>query len=241
MTTIAPDVRVADLVLEEPTRARVFEHFGIDYCCGGRVPLEQACAERGVELAAVLEALAEPLVPGPEDVDWTASSLAELVDHVVRVHHGYLRAELPSLAPLVEKVAGRHGGGHPELLEVHAIFMALADELFEHMLKEEQILFPACVALENGDAGPFLFGSVGNPIAMMVHEHDLVASGLAQMRELTGGFAPPEGACTSYRAMLERIHVLDGDIRRHVHEENNILFPRALALESDTTPTGAAA
>lgn len=232
MTTIAPDVRVADLVIEQPTRARVFERFGIDYCCGGRVPLEQACADRGVPLAAVLDALAEPLVPGPEDIDWADLPLAALVEHVVTVHHGYLRDELPPLAALVEKVSGRHGDRHPELLEVRSTFEALADELATHMVKEEQILFPACLALEQGSAGEFLFGSVGNPIAMMIHEHDVVAAALGRMRELTDDFTPPADACTSYRAMLDRIEALDLDVRRHVHEENNVLFPRALALEA---------
>jgi regulator of cell morphogenesis and NO signaling len=231
VTSIASDVRVADLVVEQPTRARVFERFGIDYCCGGRVPLAEACAERGIELDAVLEALAEPLEPGPEDVDWSATSLAALVDHVVAVHHAYLRQELPSLAALVDKVATRHGDRHPELLEVRETFEALAAELYEHMHKEEQILFPACVALEDGRADGFPFGTVANPIAMLVHEHDVVARALTHIAQLTDGFTPPADACTSFRAMIERLHVLDRDVRRHVHEENNVLFPRAISLE----------
>lgn len=232
MSTVTSDVRVADLVVEQPTRARVFERFGIDYCCGGRVPLAQACADRGVPLSDVLEALSQPLVPGPEDIDWAGATLAALVDHVVTVHHGYLRDELPQLMALVEKVAGRHGEGHPELLEVRETFAGLADELATHMFKEEQILFPACLALEQGAAPAFPFGSVGNPIAMMIHEHDEVAAALGRIRQLTGDFEPPAGACTSYRAMLDRLHALDLDVRRHVHEENNVLFPRALALEA---------
>jgi len=232
MSTIAPGETVADLVLEQPTRAQVFERFGIDYCCGGRVPLDQACAERGLELAAVLAALDEPLVPGAEDVDWRERSVADLVGHVVGEHHGYLRGELPPLRELADKVARVHGDSRPELHEVRTTFAAVADELELHMEKEEQILFPACVAIEAGQAGPFPFGSVAAPISMMIHEHDEVAAGLARLRELTDGFTPPVEACTSYRALYGRLRTLDADTRRHVHEENNILFPRALELES---------
>ncbi|MFN8221703.1 MAG: iron-sulfur cluster repair di-iron protein [Gaiellales bacterium] len=222
---------VADLVLEEPSRARVFERYGIDYCCGGRKPLEQACAEHGIEVGAVVAALEEQLVPGPEDVDWTKASLASLIDHIVNVHHRYLREELPQLGALVDKVASRHGDRHPELLDVRATFAELAAELQQHMLKEERVLFPVCEALEEGERPSLPFGSVENPIAAMRHEHDDAAHGLARIRELTDAFTPPSDACTSYRAMLDRLDTFDRDLRRHVHEENNVLFPRTVALE----------
>lgn len=232
MSPVTADSHVSDLVLEQPTRARVFEQFGIDYCCGGRTPLEEACADKGIDLAAVITALEEPLLAEAEDVDWTAVSVSDLVDHIIGHHHAYLRAELPTLRMLVDKVATVHGERHPELGEVQRAFHLTANELEEHMVKEEQILFPACVALEQGVGGRFPFGSVASPIAMMVHEHDEVAAGLAGMRTATGGFAPPPDACNSYRAMLERLAVLERDTHRHVHEENNVLSPRAIALEA---------
>jgi regulator of cell morphogenesis and NO signaling len=231
MSPVTADARVSDLVLEQPTRARVLERFGIDYCCGGRTPLEAACAEKGVDLEVVIAALTEPPAAEAEDVDWTAVSVAELVDHIVERHHGYLRDELPALRMLVDKVATAHGDRHPELRDVQGTFHVTADELEQHMLKEEHILFPACVALERGVGVAFPFGSVASPIAMMVHEHDEVAAGLARMRAATGGYAPPADACTSYRALLERLAVLEADTHRHVHEENNVLFPRAVELE----------
>ena len=232
MSPITADMHVADLVLEQPTRARVFERFGIDYCCGGKTPLEEACAGQGADLDAGITALGEPLAAEADDADWTSVPVAELCAHLVDHHHGYLREELPPLRLLVDKVAQAHGGAHPELRDVQALFHATADELEQHMVKEERILFPACVALEQGASGGFAFGSVENPIRMMLHEHDEVAAGLAGLRAATNGYEQPVDACNSYRAMLERLAVLEADTHRHVHEENNILFPRAIALEA---------
>ena len=232
MSTIAPEAHVAALVLEEPGRARVFERFGIDYCCGGKTPLETACADRGLDVGEVIAALEEPRDREADDVDWTAVPVADLCKHIIDRHHAYLREELPLLGQLVDKVARAHGGSHPELVDVQAAFTALAGELEQHLAKEEEVLFPACVALEQGAAGGFPFGSVENPIRLMLHEHDEVAAGLARLRDLTNGFDPPVDACNSYRSMLDRLHVLETDTHRHVHEENNILFPRAVALEA---------
>lgn len=232
MTALRPDTHVATLVLEQPSRARVFERFGIDYCCGGKTPLEAACAERGLDVAAVLAALEEPRADEADDVDWAAAPVAELCAHIVGHHHAYLRDELPPLRQLADKVARVHGANHPELVAVQTTFAALADELEQHMVKEERILFPACVALEEGAAGGFPFGSVENPIRVMLDDHDEVAAGLARLRELTNAYAPPRDGCNSYRALFARLQTLETDTHRHIHEENNILFPRAVALEA---------
>jgi regulator of cell morphogenesis and NO signaling len=232
MTAVDPEAHVAALVLEQPGRARVFERFEIDYCCGGKVPLRAACAERGLDLELVLGALREAPAVGVEDADWAAASVTDLCAHIVGHHHAYLREELPPLRLLVGKVARAHEGAHPELAEVETTFAAVANELEEHMEKEEQILFPACVALEDGDRSGFAFGSVQNPIRVMLDDHDEVAAGLARLRRLTNDYEQPGDACNSYRAMLDRLHTLEVDLHRHVHEENNILFPRALELEA---------
>jgi regulator of cell morphogenesis and NO signaling len=232
MSSDRAEARVADLVLEKPSRARVFEQLGIDYCCGGKRPLAQACADRGLEVEAVVAALDATLEPDTEDVDWRDRPLEELCGHIVGRHHAYLREELPSLLELVAKVARAHGAAHPELHEVQEVFAGAAEELEQHMVKEETILFPVCVALERGIDSPFPAGSVGGPIDVMEHEHDTVAAALARLRELTGGYEPPAGACTSYRAMLGRLATLEQDTHRHVHEENNILFPRTMELDA---------
>ena len=148
MSTIAPEAHVATLVLEEPGRARVFERFGIDYCCGGKTPLETACADRGLDVGEVIAALEELRDGEADDVDWTSVPVAALCEHIVGRHHAYLRDELPLLGQLVDKVARAHGGAHPELVDVQAAFAALAGELEQHLVKEEQILFPRAVALE---------------------------------------------------------------------------------------------
>jgi regulator of cell morphogenesis and NO signaling len=232
MSAIHPETHVATLVLEQPGRARVFEQFEIDYCCGGKVPLATACEDRGLDLDVVVAALAETGTDGAEDVDWRAVPVSELCAHIVDRHHAYLRAELPRLRELTGKVARAHEAAHPELTEVETTFAALANELDEHMAKEEQVLFPACIELEHGTAGAFPFGSVENPIRMMVDEHEEVAAGLTRLRALTHDYETPSDACNSYRALLDRLQTLETDTHRHVHEENNILFPRAVALEA---------
>lgn len=232
MSAISTEAHVAALVLEQPGRARVFERLGIDYCCGGDTPLETACADRGLDVEAVIAALEETYADATEDVDWTARPVAELCAHIVAQHHAYLYDELPRLLQLVDKVARAHGEAHPELEDVRTTFAALADDLELHMAKEEQVLFPACLALAEGADGAFPFGSVENPIRLMLHEHDEVAAGLARLRATTNDYEPPADACNSYRAMLDRLETLETDTHRHVHEENNILFPRAVALEA---------
>ncbi len=232
MAAVSGDARVADLVLERPSRSRVFERFGIDYCCGGTKGLAVACADRGVDLDEVTLALDDPGPAQGDDVDWRGRTVSELCDHIVNHHHAYLRDELPAMRLLVDKVATAHGSTHPELLDVRAAFTAIADELEQHMVKEEQVLFPACVALEGSDGSCFAFGSVEISIGVMLHEHDEVAAGLAALRALTHGFEVPDDACASYRSMLDRLHTLEVDTHRHVHEENNVLFPRAIELET---------
>ncbi len=232
MTPVSGDVRVADLVLERPSRSRVFERFGIDYCCGGKKPLAIVCAERDLDLAEVARALDEPGPAGADEIDWRGRSVAELCAHIVDHHHAYLRDELPAMRVLVDKVATAHGRAHPELLGIRATFTAMADELEQHMVKEEQVLFPACIALESDDRAGFAFGSVESPIRVMLDEHDEVADRLADLRALTHGYVVPDDACASYRSMLDRLHTLETDTHRHVHEENNVLFPRTVELEA---------
>lgn len=222
----SPETLVADVVLAEPAASSVFERLGIDFCCRGRVPLAQACEARGVALADVLAELERaPRSAGASDVD--RMDVPALAAHIVDAHHAYLRAELPELDALSAKVARVHGATHPELADARATFLTVAADLLQHMDEEEGDVFPACVALAEGDGTRA--GSVAEAVERMETDHDGVARGLERLRDLLDGYAAPPDACGSYRALLDRLDALEKDVHLHVHKENNVLFPRALA------------
>lgn len=230
---------VAELVTERPARARVFERYGIDYCCGGQRPLREAAVARGAVTATLLAELASiEAETADEAVDWSQRSMTELADHIEATHHAYLRTELPRLAMLIDKVANVHGEAHPWMIEVRRVFGELCAELDSHMMKEEQILFPICRQLEvPGAPTSFHCGSVQNPIRVMEHEHDSAGQALARMRSLTSDYTPPEGACNTFRVVLDSLAELEVDLHRHIHKENFILFPKAAAAEAQTRGT----
>lgn len=222
---------IGEMVVERPSRARVFERVGIDYCCGGRLTLDAACAAKGLSVGAVLEALvASDAERGPEPVnDWKAQGAGALADHIERTHHDYLKRELPRLTALTTKVAAVHGGHNPALVELRDVYTAFAGEMTEHMMKEEKVLFPWIRALADGQTPPR--AGIQHPVRMMMAEHEDSGAALEKMRELTGGFAPPPEACNTYRAMLAGLAELETDTHTHVHKENSILFPMAVKME----------
>lgn len=242
MTAFDSNVTIGAMVADQPHRSRVFEELGIDYCCGGRKPLEQACRERGLDVVDVLGRIKESdRAPDAQDTDWAHAPMSELADHIERTHHAYLRRELPRLTQLTRKVAAVHGRNRAELVEVAGVIQGLRAELESHMLKEEQILFPIIRRLEHaGTAGVFHCGSVNNPISVMEHEHDSAGRALARLNELTGGYVPPMDACGSWRAMLDGLQTLERDLHVHIHKENNILFPRASRREAELSESLAA-
>ena len=165
-----------------------------------------------------------------DEQDWSTAALADLCDHIVERHHGYLRDELPRLSALVEKVAEAHGEEHPELLEVVDVYGAIAAELQGHMFVEEAVLFRACRDLEA--QGWSDVESLAGPVMAMESDHATTGAALARLGTLTAGYTPPPEACNSYRALFDGLETLERDLHRHIHEENNILFPRAIALEA---------
>lgn len=233
---ISTDATVGQLVTERPSRSRVFETLGVNYCCGGNRSLEEVCAEKGLDAPTVLRMLEayEVSSAGSEDgKDWSRASMTELIGHIVEVHHGYLKEALPRLERLVGRVATVHGEGHPELLELRETFGALKPELEAHLLKEEEVVFPMCGQLEGAEVKPdFHCRTIENPIKTLMAEHEEVGGVLEKMNELTGGYRPPEGACNTYRAMLDGLEELERDVHMHVHKENNVLFPKASAAEA---------
>ncbi|MFQ5790463.1 MAG: iron-sulfur cluster repair di-iron protein [Acidobacteriota bacterium] len=227
---------VGDIVARVPTLSRVFEQAGIDYCCGGKKTLQEACREKRLDPQGFLGRLEGAQSLGDEEVvvDAAAMPLAELADHIEQTHHAYLRSELPRLNAMTEKVASVHGDKEPRLGELRNAFLALAQELSSHMMKEEQILFPMVRQLDASEAAPmFHCGSLANPIRQMEMEHDHAGSALERQRELTDGYQPPEWACNTYRAMLDALAHLERDLHQHIHKENNVLFPRALEMERE--------
>ncbi len=236
MTTLGIHETVGEIVTRRPALSRIFENVGIDYCCGGKKSLEEACKEKQLDPNEILNQLTGAETTGKADapeLDIAGMTLTELADHIEKTHHAYLRSELPRLDALTEKVASVHGGKEPRLPELRNTFVALAQELSSHMMKEEQILFPMVRTLEASETAPtFHCGSLANPIRQMEQEHDQAGSGLERHRELTDGFKAPEWACNTYRAMLDALAHLERDLHQHINKENNVLFPRALEMEA---------
>ncbi|HTR37953.1 MAG TPA: iron-sulfur cluster repair di-iron protein [Bryobacteraceae bacterium] len=230
---------VRDIAVEHPQAVRVFESHGIDYCCGGRRPLEEACREANVAVEKVLEELAQPKAADEPDQRWQEASLADLADHIVEKHHAFVRQESPRLTALASKVRSRHGSIHPELTKIEETFGALAFELNHHMLKEERVLFPMIKRLEEASrSAPSTAGEYRNvefPIRQMMSEHDNAGELLSAIRSETGQFRAPGDACPSFRALYHGLEEFERDLHRHIHLENNILFPRAVLATNLTT------
>lgn len=214
-----PTTTLATIVTERPGAARVLERHRLDYCCGGAETLADACEVAGVDLDVVVAALADHPVEDPPD--WAGFDVVALTHHIESTHHRYLHEELPRLVALAAKVASVHRSRHPELVQVHHLVDELFAELEPHLLKEERILFPK---IREASAG------LDAPIHQMVLEHDQAGELLAQLRATTADYAVPADGCASYHALYQGLAEVEADTHLHVHKENNLLFPQALAL-----------
>ena len=232
-----PMKTVREAAVTIPNATRVFEKTKIDYCCGGDQLLGTACAKAGVDLQTLelmLEASVEPA--SSATLDFQTLSVAELVQYILDKHHVYTREEMQRLEGLVEKVVSAHGANHSELLSIRDLLQQLFAELQGHMFKEEQILFPFIVELEQAILHqrpvPFApFGTVNNPIRMMMSEHDNAGDILREIRKLSSDYKIPEDACLSYQTFYEALAAFEQDLHQHIHLENNLLFPKAAKLE----------
>jgi regulator of cell morphogenesis and NO signaling len=237
--SVTTEKTVRELALESPAATRVFEKLGIDYCCGGNQSIEQACRAANLPIDQVLDSLGAAELasqPAGTDRNWQHEPLADIVAHITSTHHKYTREEIARLAPLFNKVCSVHGKNHPELQAIQARFRGLADELTMHMMKEEMMLFPYIARMEEAvlQKEPILpppFGSVQNPVSMMMHEHDSAGDALRAMREASSGYASPPDACVSYQTLYGALAEFEADLHQHIHLENNVLFPRAIAME----------
>lgn len=232
------DTKVKDIALSHPAARQVLESAGLDYCCGGAKSLHDACRHSDTspdEILSRLRAASRESVP--EDENWLDAPLRELARHIVERHHSYVRESIPHTRALLDKVFAKHGSNHAELQPVREAFSAVAAEMIAHMQKEERILFPYIEALEASVASgrpiePPFFGTVKNPIHAMMKDHDASGERLKQIRALTRNYIAPYGACTSFKALYQALQEFESDLHRHVHLENNLLFPRAVEMEA---------
>jgi regulator of cell morphogenesis and NO signaling len=231
---------VRDLAVEIPGATRVFEKVGIDYCCGGGKSFKEACAAAGVSTSEVARSLKEIERSNPvtADSDWLTQPLSELTSFIVSKHHLFTREEIRRLSQLLIKVCSVHAQNHPELIRIQSLFEDICNELIPHMQKEEAVLFPYIEEMEravsSGSMKPVpFFGTVANPVRMMMMEHETAGEVLREIRKLSGGFVVPEGVCISYETLYKALEAFEQDLHQHIHLENNILFPRAVEMEGE--------
>jgi len=234
--SVNPETALAEIALRSDAHATVLARHKLDFCCGGRKTLSQACAAAGLDVRAVLSELDAEISAraAPAGPDWQTRPLDELADFIVATHHEFTRSAIARITPLLAKVLAKHGDRHPELLRIATVFAALAADMEPHMLREERVLFPYIRSLARAVAAPPPappFGTVRNPVRMMMAEHDRAADQLADIQEATGGFSAPADACSSFRALYAALAELRLDLLKHVSLENNVLFPRAVAVE----------
>lgn len=229
---ITPETHVREIAVEHPNTIPVLKRFGIDYCCGGRRTLAEACIKHEIDLAPVLEELVrQQRNANAPEAQWQDAPLKEIADYIVQRHHAFTREQVQLIGDLMKKVETRHGADHPEIFEIGKVFAVTSSELTHHFFCEENILFPYIGKMEAGQktALPPVFGSVEQPITRMMTDHDQAGEELRELRRLTSDYTPPTAACPTWRALYHALEDLEKDLHQHIHLENNILFPRALA------------
>jgi len=233
---LTTETTVRELALDVPAATRVFEKMGIDYCCGGNKSLAEACASAGVEFKDVQMALTLAAHSEAETPNFQTTTLENLINHIVIKHHSFTRLEIARLNSLLDKVCMAHGENHPELVEIYVLFRELGADLETHMTKEERVLFPYVIRMEAAakQQVPLFrapFGTVANPVRMMMLEHDRAGELLKQIRRLSANYVAPADGCLSYQTLYSALETLEKDLHQHIHLENNMLFPRAIEME----------
>ncbi len=227
---------LAQIVNSNYKAANVFEKFHLDFCCKGKRTLLQACQESNLQVDDVIAELEKNNLTDSltTKVNFHEMTLAQLTDYIISTHHQYVKNEMPVLLNYLEKIADKHGERHPEMKKVFQLFAAIKEELEHHMQKEELVLFPRIIDIENrlNEGNEIIINSsyLLSPMSMMEKEHDHAGSMLAEIRDLTNNFNPPDDACTTYKLSFASLHAFELDLHQHVHLENNILFPNALKL-----------
>jgi len=229
--------KIGDIVAKNFHAAAVFSKYGLDFCCGGGKSVQEAATKKSVDLDKLTEELKAVLSePNETHIDYAAWPADLLASYIEKTHHRYVREKAPVILAYLNKLCQVHGSRHPELLEVNRLFQECAKELLQHLLKEERILFPYIVQMINSEidhtqlaAAPF--GSIENPIHMMEHEHDAEGERFEKIAKLTDNYAVPADGCSTYRVTYEMLKEFEDDLHKHIHLENNILFPKSIALQ----------
>ena len=234
------ETKVKDIALSKPAARQVLENAGMDYCCGGSKSLHEACLLADVPPDEILKRLLENSKEiSLDEANWTSVPLCTLTRHIRERHHRYVREAIVNIQALLNKVRAKHGENHPEITDIQRLFNEVGREMIMHMQKEEQILFPYIDALEKATTAhrsvePPFFQTVRNPIHAMMQEHDAAGELVKQIRKATSEYTTPADACTSYNALYQELRQFEADLHQHVHLENNILFPRAVEMETTT-------
>lgn len=230
---------IGEIVTQDYRKAQVFKSFGIDFCCGGKKTIAEVCEKNGMDAAEVRAALELVKTDSKtSENDYLKWDIGFLTDYIIHTHHQYVKENTPFIIELADKVAKVHGSQHPEALKVAQLFNQVGADLMSHMNKEEKILFPfikelAEVQRHGGSVPASAFGKVSNPIRMMEFEHELAGEALHTIREITNNFTLPPEACNSYNILYKKLDEYENDLHRHVHLENNLLFPKAILAERD--------
>ena len=224
------DESLGALAAKDLRKAQIFKKYGLDFCCGGKKTVKQACAEKGLDVTKIEQELQQAdKMPATRPLPYNEWSLDFLADYIVNTHHSYVKKVLPDLRSYAAKVARVHGTQHPELLDIHQLVENLSSELSEHLVKEEQLLFPYIKDMVSATAKQDI--GIEDPVRMMETEHEMAGRDLEQIRALSNNFSLPGDACASYSLLYRMLEEFEDDLHIHVHLENNILFPKALQLQ----------
>lgn len=235
--TITKDQTIAQCVANNYQTATVFKKHKIDFCCGGKISISEACQKNKVDEEPLLQELNEVTQQKSQEDAAETYELDKLAKYIVEKHHTYVRQRIPEIEPFLDKVVRVHGEKHPELKKVQENFQAVKEELLNHMQKEEKVLFPYIEQMmeakkNNAQLEPPFFGTIKNPINMMEMEHESAGNAFKEIREITNDLTPPDSACNTYRVTFSLLDEFENDLHRHIHLENNVLFPKSIMVET---------
>ncbi|WP_348813818.1 iron-sulfur cluster repair di-iron protein [Flavobacterium maritimum] len=233
---------IGEYVAKDFRTAAVFSKYGIDFCCKGNRTIDEACEKKDVDTNTIMDEINSVLATKNDNsIDFKSWPLDLLADYIEKTHHRYVEEKTNVILPFLAKLCKVHGASHPELFEINQLFIGCAGELAQHMKKEELILFPFIKRMVKATLTDELieqphFGTVANPIAMMMNEHDAEGERFRKIALLTNDYTPPADACNTYRVTFAMLAEFEEDLHKHIHLENNILFPAAAVLEKKFSP-----